>query len=726
MKDFLNKGNQLLTDYLYLEGDSQETLLQKKMWWILTMAGLPFLVVMSIMISDKKGIAVVIINLIFTLALVGSLVLFHFHKNNIERYTLFIEITILSLTTIKVYLMGGLLEAGGAIFIGMISPLYALTTPNRKRAIFLYLIYLTGMIAVTELQPDIVHNYFQYYYYMGFALGITMAFSGLYYYTGQLEKLKQKEKSRMEELDQIKNNFYTHITHELRTPLTIILGMADQIREDPDRNFVQGLDMITRNGKKLLNMTNQLLDLSKMEAMLMPVHLIQQDIIGYLKYLVESFHSFAEASDIELSYSMDEDSLLMDFDPDKISDILTNLISNAIKFTPEGGKVHVNVFKEETNGKNMLQLLVIDNGSGIAKENLPRVFERYFQAERHEDEYTEGSGLGLAITREFVLLMNGNISVSSEMNEGTTFRVIIPITNKAEKVVSVYPTEPDAVKLGDTISEIDSLSSKNKGKLKLLIVEDSKDVAAYLNSLLDVKYEISNAWNGVEGLEIAIDMIPDLIISDVMMPVMDGFTMCRKLKHDIRTSHIPIILLTARNERASRMEGLRSGVDAYLGKPFNKEELFVRVDKLITLRKELRDSFQRMTQVSGKSFYNTQTLSAANLGAHGQEYVFLNKVREILESHLSEDDFGIAELCVSLGMSRSQLYRKFSALTDTSVHQFIMNLRLSKARELLRSTDLNVTEVAYDTGFKNPSHFSRVYSEYFGIPPSKEKGNVMV
>ncbi|MGB5323535.1 sensor histidine kinase, partial [Lutimonas sp.] len=495
MKDFLSKGNQFLIDYLYLEGDSQETLMQKKIWWILTMAGLPFLIVMSLVISDKMGIEVVIINTIFALAMIVSLLIFHFQRNNIERHALFIEITILSLTVIKVYLMGGLLEAGGAIFIGMISPLYALTTPNRKRAIFLYLIYLAGMIAATELQPDIVHNYFLFYYYMGFALGITMAFSGLYYYTGELERLKQNEKLRMEELDQLKNNFYTHITHEFRTPLTIILGMADQIREDRERNLDQGLEMITRNGKKLLNMTNQLLDLSKMEAMLMPVHWVQQDIIGYLKYLVESFHSFAEASHIDLSYSIDEDSLVMDFDPDKINDILTNLISNAIKFTPEGGKVRVKAFREEINGENRLQLLVIDNGPGIAKAYLPRVFERYFQAKRHEDEYTEGSGLGLAITRELVFLMKGNISVSSELNEGTTFSVTIPISNQAKREAVIYPTKTSSVRLGNTGSEMESFAPEHKGKLKLLIVEDSKDVAAYLNSLLSLKYEISNAWN---------------------------------------------------------------------------------------------------------------------------------------------------------------------------------------------------------------------------------------
>lgn len=732
MKNILTRANKVLSRYLYYKGDSQETMVQKKLWWILTASGLPFLVVMSLIISDKQGMEVAFINVIFGLAMLFSLVSFHFYKKHIERYALFIQIIILSLTTIKVYLMGGLLEAGGAIFIGLIAPLYALTTRNRKRALVFYFIYLTGMIAATELQPDTVHNYFQYYYYMGFGLGITVAFSGLYYYTGQLEQLKQKEKVRMEELDRLKSNFYTHITHELRTPLTIILGMADQIREDPVSHMKEGLDMIGRNGKKLLNMTNQLLDLSKMEAMLMPVHWVQQDVIGYLKYLVESFHSFAQARQIELSYSMEEESLMIDLDPDKIADILTNLLSNAIKFTPQGGKVEVKVCKKEKEGQSQLQVLVIDNGSGIDKANLPKVFERYFQAEHHEDQFTEGSGLGLAITRELVLLMNGEISVSSELNRGTVFKVSLPITNLAKKVSlgDIEATENfetrGKLKLEGLPRKSESPSYENNGKMKLLIVEDSQDVATYLNSLLVSDYNIVRACNGAEGFEMALGEIPDLIISDVMMPVVDGFTLCQRLKQDIRTSHIPIVLLTARNETASRMEGLRSGADAYLGKPFNKEELFIRVDKLIALRAELRESLNRMTSYAAKTTDRALTPAEDTLTeSHSREYTFLTRVREILEPNLSEEAFGIADLCVSLGMSRSQLYRKFAALTDSSVYHFIRNFRLDKARDLLRSTDLNVAEVAYDTGFKNPSHFSRVYTQQFGIAPSKEKGNAM-
>lgn len=732
-KDLVNLMDRVLTGYLSVEGDSPEILVQKKLWWILTLGGLPFLVVMSLMIGTQKGMLIAYINLVFGLALLFSLVSFHFHKRHIERYALFVQITILSLTSIKVYLMGGLLEAGGAIFIGLIAPLYALTTRNRKRALVFYLIYLAAMIVGTELQGDTVHDYFQYYYYMGFGLGITIAFGGLYYYTGQLEEMKRQEKIRMEELDTLKNNFYTHITHELRTPLTLILGMTEQIREDPGGNLEEGLAIIRRNGGKLLHMTNQLLDLSRMEASLMPVHWVQQDMVPYLKYLFESFHSFAESKHIELSYSISEDQLLMDFDPEKVRDVVSNLLSNAIKFTPAGGRVELKTQKKIQNGRGQLELLVIDNGPGIAEEHRERIFERYFQAIRHKDEYTEGSGLGLAITRELVLLMNGSISVSSEPDKRTVFKVTLPITNKAE-LVEVNNSEKAATHTFEVAHPnqepgkdlpFELSDHRSNRKLKLMIVEDSKDVYTYLNTILSSAYEIVNAWNGEEGFRLALREVPDLIISDVMMPVMNGFAMCQKIKQDMRTSHIPIILLTARNETTSRMEGLKSGADAYLGKPFDKEELLVRVDMLIATRQRLRKSFQRIVE-------NPDLISAEErLSAkHGEalnerEYAFIQRVNEILEAHLSDDEFGISELCVSLGMSRSQLYRKFSALTDSSVNQFIRNLRLNKARELLRTTDLNVAEVAYDTGFKNPSHFSRVYNDRFGVPPSRERENIL-
>jgi YesN/AraC family two-component response regulator len=251
-------------------------------------------------------------------------------------------------------------------------------------------------------------------------------------------------------------------------------------------------------------------------------------------------------------------------------------------------------------------------------------------------------------------------------------------------------------------------------KLKLLLVDDNPDVIRYLRSLLEGHYALQTAANGAEGLQKAIKSIPDLIISDVMMPGVDGFTLSRKLKADIRTSHIPIVLLTARSDFDSRMEGLDSGADAYLSKPFNKRELLVRIDKLIDLRKGLQ---RRYASLAKRETFQEEM----NSGISKREDAFMHKVRELLDAHLSDEEFGVAHLCDALAMSRSQLYRKFSALSDMTVNQFIIALRLEKARQLLATTDLNVSEVAYDTGFKYPAHFSRAFAERFGYPPSKEK-----
>ena len=249
--------------------------------------------------------------------------------------------------------------------------------------------------------------------------------------------------------------------------------------------------------------------------------------------------------------------------------------------------------------------------------------------------------------------------------------------------------------------------------MRLLIVEDNEDVVNYLHSILSEYYNIEVAKNGLEGYNMAVEIIPDLVISDVMMPVMDGFGFCEKLKSDLKTSHIPVVLLTARADVDSKMEGLKAGADVYLAKPFNRKELFVRIEQLIELRKKLQQRYEGIVTLNQNKDIGEAVLH--------KEDVFMKKVRKILEFHLSEEEFGIPELCKSIGMSRAQLYRKFSALTNTSVHHFIRKLRLVKAKELLLNTDLNVSEVAYDTGFKNPSHFSRVYSEEFGIAPSKTR-----
>ena len=266
MNATINKINNWLISYLRQPGDSEETIMDKKIWWLFNVGGFPFLLIMSAVIGNKEGIEIVVLNGIFVTGILASLIIFHFHKNRIERYALIAQIYIVLLSSLKVYLLGGLLQAGGAIFIGLIGPLYALTLPNKNRAIIIFLMYVSLMVVATLLQPDISNNYLLYYYFLGFFIGNTMAFIGLYYYTSEVERLKKEENQRMGELDKLKTKFYTHITHEFRTPLTIILGITEQMKANPENLLDEGFKMIERNGQNLLNLTNQMLDLSKLEA----------------------------------------------------------------------------------------------------------------------------------------------------------------------------------------------------------------------------------------------------------------------------------------------------------------------------------------------------------------------------------------------------------------------------------------------------------------------------
>ncbi len=713
LHSILNRINAWLNYYLDVPGDNQETILQKKIWWLLLVTGLPVLIILSFIIGNKEGNAVVIVNYIWATWFFTMGVIFHFHRKSIKKFAIVTQIGIVLFACVKIYLLGGLLHAGTPIYIGLSGPLYALTLPEKKRAVFVFLLYIGLTVLATLLQDQAIETYLLNYHFFGFVIGISMIFIALYYYTYRVEALKLEEKRRMNELDEFKTKLYNNITHEFRTPLTIILGMVDQIKNNPEKWTDEGFEMIKRNGRHLLNLTNQMLDLSKLESNAMPVNLIQDDITVYLKYLVESFYSLANAKNIKLLFKNYHDEIYMDFDPDKLRDIVSNLVSNAIKFTPDGGQVQVSLLMQKKTGSSHLILSVKDTGIGISHEHLPKVFDRYFQLENHQEQQIEGTGLGLALTKELVKLLKGEIKVDSAINTGTEFTVLLPITNCSTLGHSNLSKELEEIRSVKSEKIAYPLVDNSSKKLRLLIVEDNEDVVNYLHSILSEYYNIEVAKNGLEGYNKAVDIIPDLVVSDVMMPVMDGFGFCEKLKSDLRTSHIPVVLLTARADVDSKMEGLKAGADVYLAKPFNRKELFVRIEKLIELRNKLQQRYEGIVTLGqNKDIGDTVIL---------KEDVFMKKVRKILEFHLSEEEFGILELCSSIGMSRAQLYRKFSALTNTSVHHYIRKLRLVKAKELLLSTDLNVSEVAYDTGFKNPSHFSRVYSEEFGIAPSKTK-----
>lgn len=524
-------------------------------------------------------------------------------------------------------------------------------------------------------------------------------------------RLVRAKAQQQEAINQLQTKLYTNITHEFRTPLTIILGMVDQLENQVSEHAGAGLRIVGRNARQLLKLVNQMLDLSKLESGSMTLELIQSDIIDYLRYLLESFHAYAGSKGIRLHFISDLDAFSMDYDPDRLLHVVSNLLSNAIKFSPEETDVYLSV--EAIADGDQLQIQVKDAGIGIPRNKIPHVFDRFYQVDDSSTRAGEGAGIGLTITKELLILMGGEIRVESPApgmgGKGSAFTATLPVTRHQE----VSRTRPETIVR--PASETDFSSTEvlvpPTGKPEapmLLIVEDNPDLIKFLVSSLHRDYQVKIARNGQQGIDQALKLIPDLIITDVMMPVQDGYTLCHTLKNDMRTNHIPIIMLTAKADQSSRIGGLKTGADAYLAKPFDIEELNVRLKKLIELRKKLQAKYGALSLVS----------------AGDQEYLspderFVVKLQTIIQDQLGDENFGIEPLCNAMGISRMQLHRKLVALTGTSASHYIRNIRLEKARELLRSTDHSVSEIAYRVGFRSASHFTRTFTEKFGHPPSE-------
>jgi len=524
-------------------------------------------------------------------------------------------------------------------------------------------------------------------------------------------KLAQAEVIRLKDLDQVKTRIYTNLTHEFRTPLTVISGIADHILSQPSmENLKDGLPMIKRNSGQLLRLINQMLDLSKLESGRLSAKMIHDDILSYLKYLTESFHSFADSKDIRLHLLPCFEELQMDFDPEKIQAIFSNLVGNAVKFTPPGGNIYINIEKITSREMgDLLEIKVKDTGKGISSEHLPYIFDRFYQVDNSSTRPDEGTGIGLALTKELVQLMSGTIEVSSRVGKGTEFTLRLPIQNVAPKgSVGELAKEslPNATELMD-VSAFGTAEDYDESLPLALLIEDNEDVLSYLELCLQGKYRIQKARNGLQGIQFAIELIPDIIVSDVMMPEKDGYEVVERLKKDERTSHIPIILLTAKADLESRLEGLERGADAYLSKPFDKKELEVRLRKLIELRQKMT---ARYASLSPEGIPETP--------AEIQEDAFLKKLRSIVEAHLDSEEFGIGELCKELAVSRTQLHRKLKALTNKSTSQVIRTIRMQEAKKLLLNPDMHISEIGYAVGYGNPSHFTQEFTKEFGEAPS--------
>lgn len=546
--------------------------------------------------------------------------------------------------------------------------------------------------------------------FLGIGLFIMLVAIAYYFISRRIDA---SERNRLEEINRLKNTLFTNITHEFRTPLMVIKGMADMIKSNANGNqsleFEKSIEMIERNSDGLLHLVNEMLDLSRIEAGHMEVQLKQSDVIPFLKYIGESFHSLAEDKQVQLVIYSEMDSLIMDYDSKKLSSIMTNLLSNAIKFTQEFGKIIVHIYQVSLKGEPFLAIKIKDNGIGISPEALPQIFNRFYQTDSSTIRKHEGTGIGLALTKELVELLGGTIDVNSTLDKGSEFLFMIPISQRAEKATE-NPIQSHTIPVMESAVVIENEAIHEAGDEKplVLIIEDNEDVTYYLQKCLELQYNTIHSINGIEGIEMAFEKVPDIIISDVMMPDKDGYEVCRVLKMDERTDHIPIILLTAKATIEDRLQGLSFGADAYLAKPFVKEELFTRLDQLVAIRNKL------IKKVKEESFSELLLKRTQN-----PKVKFLQKIINLIHKEIDNSSFGSKSLANKLMISESQVYKKIKAITGKSTAVYIRSIRLQYALKLLKKTDKTVSEVAYASGFNDPSWFSRVFKEEFGFSPSE-------
>lgn len=511
-----------------------------------------------------------------------------------------------------------------------------------------------------------------------------------------------------EEANKAKLQFFTNISHELRTPLTLIADPVNYIIHDDNLNSQQRsmLQIVQRNVLVLTQLVSEILDFRKVQNGKMELRLSDFNLAESMKQWIKLFSVSAQKKHIAISMDA-PDTIMLRADQDKIERICYNLLSNALKYTSEGGEITLTA--KEENGRVMIS--VADNGCGISSDELPYIFDRFYQAKNAG----RGTGIGLAIVKAFTELHHGEVSATSIEGKGSTFTIHIPVRQKGE--VTNQPTEKieqlvepsSAEEVPNQARHIDELIQPYQtDKPEVLIIDDNIDIRTYLRSVLSEKYNVSEAADGKAGLELARKIVPDIVLSDIMMPVMDGLAFCQQLKTDKAISHIPVILLTARSLDEQRAEGYEHGADAYLSKPFSLRLLLSRIDNLIESRKKLNQTWSK----------GVEDDEIGNI-SNEIDKSFLKQLRKIIQENLANSDLSVEQIGDEIGLSRVQLYRKVKALTGYSPVEMLRKARLTRARHLLRTTEKTVSEVAYAVGFSTPSYFSKCYKDEFGESPKK-------
>lgn len=528
---------------------------------------------------------------------------------------------------------------------------------------------------------------------------------------------RMREARQLHEMDEMKFRFFTNISHEFRTPLTLILNPIDKLlketQNDEQRNL---LNIVHKNAKNLLELVNQLLDFRKLDVKKDILNVSVGDVISFIREICTSFTELANKKSINFSFSTSVTELRMEFDPEKLRKIVYNLLSNAFKFTPDNGKVEVSLslFQQPKDDNKKLKIKISDSGIGIPESDIARIFERFYRVENAQNNHQTGTGVGLHIVNEYVQLHNGEVMVESIVGKGSDFIVLIPAHQQIQhEILSQSKTEnaDTEVLISDetVIENIPTTETKSKQPL-MLIVDDNEDFREFISSIFDKDYRIISAADGEIALAMTLKYIPDLVICDIMMPKMDGYEYCEKVKNDIRISQIPIILLTAKTGDENKYKGLEAGAEDYISKPFNTEMLILKVSRIIERQRQNQEHFKRKVNINPSEIEITS-----------MDEKFVKKAVALVETNIDNTEFLVEDLCREMGMSRVYFYKKILSLTDKTPSEFIRFIRLKRAADLLERSQLYVNEVAYQVGFNDPKYFRKYFKEEFGMSPNEYK-----
>jgi signal transduction histidine kinase/ligand-binding sensor domain-containing protein/DNA-binding response OmpR family regulator len=508
------------------------------------------------------------------------------------------------------------------------------------------------------------------------------------------------EKKKSEELTQLKNQFFTNVSHELRTPLTLILGPLKKLISETENT--SPLQTIYRNASRLKTLVDQIMDFSKIESHMMKLNLNHDDIIGQILICSENFTELSRQKNISFQFKSTLSSLLCDFDSDKIEKIFSNILSNAVKNAPEGGFVMIVLDFDKKTSSFIIE--ISNSGKGIDPSEIDHIFDRFFTSPKQSAEYS-GTGIGLDLTRKLVELHKGTVSVTSELEKGTTFLVKLPFTESTPEFDTIEKnlSEPEQFAPSNAVEFKPPVFTHEK---RILVIDDNAEMCDFIESILSEQYDVIKENNSCESLNHILNYMPDLIISDVLMPGINGFELVKQVREDLRFSHIPIILLTAKVTVHDHITGYETGADDYIYKPFDGDILKARIKNLIMQKENLR-----------KHFIGTDGIINSKIKANNLDVKFIDDILTLIRNHFSEPEFNVNDIIEKMGMSRSIFYKKFKSLSDQSINDLIRNFRLKKAAELLNSQQYSISQVAYDCGFSDPAYFSKVFKEFYKISP---------